>query len=45
MRRVRSIDAILAQRCPRYELTMLTADKDFARMAEHAALRVWGLKT
>jgi predicted nucleic acid-binding protein len=40
-----TIDAILGQLCLRYELTMLTADKDFARMAEHTALRVWGLKT
>jgi hypothetical protein len=38
---VESVDALLAQLCLRYDLTMLTADKDFSRMARHCALRIW----
>jgi predicted nucleic acid-binding protein len=38
---VGTIDAILAQLCLRYDLTLLTADKDFQRIATHAPLRVW----
>jgi predicted nucleic acid-binding protein len=41
---VGTIDAILAQLCVRYELTLLTTDKDFARVAQHAALRLWAVK-
>jgi hypothetical protein len=37
-----TIDALLAQLCIRHELTMLTTDKDFGRVAAHSALRVWG---
>ena len=36
-----TIDALLAQLCLRYDLTMLTADKDFSHVAEHAALKIW----
>jgi len=36
-----TIDALLAQLCIRHELTMLTTDKDFGRVAAHSALRVW----
>jgi predicted nucleic acid-binding protein len=36
-----TIDAVLAQLCIRHDLTMLTADADFARIAIHSALRVW----
>ena len=36
-----TIDALLAQLCIRHELTMLTTDKDFGRVAEHSTLRVW----
>ena len=36
-----TIDALLAQLCIRYDLTMLTTDKDFIRIAGHAALKVW----
>jgi predicted nucleic acid-binding protein len=36
-----TIDALLAQLCLRHDLMMLTADKDFSRVAEHAALKIW----
>jgi len=36
-----TIDALLAQLCIRHELTMLTADQDFAHIAEHCPLRIW----
>ena len=35
------IDALLAHLCIRFELTMLTTDADFRRIAEHHPLRVW----
>lgn len=38
---VGTIDALIAQLCIRYELTMLTTDADFARIAEHHSLWVW----
>lgn len=38
---VGTIDALLAQLCLRFELTILTTDADFARIAEHHALHVW----
>ena len=38
---VGTIDALLAQLCIRYSLTLLTADKDFVRAASHCPLRVW----
>jgi predicted nucleic acid-binding protein len=38
---VGTIDALLAQLCIRHDLTMLTADQDFRRVAEHAALKLW----
>ncbi|HEY1632043.1 MAG TPA: PIN domain-containing protein [Rhizomicrobium sp.] len=38
---VESVDALLAQLCLRYDLTMLTADADFRHMAKHCALRIW----
>ena len=38
---VGTIDAILAQLCLRYDLTLLTTDRDFHRIAAHAPLRVW----
>ncbi len=40
-----TIDALLAQLCVRYELTMLTTDNDFRNMASIASLSVWGLDT
>jgi len=36
-----TIDALLAQLCPRYDLTMLTADEDFRNIAEQCALKLW----
>jgi predicted nucleic acid-binding protein len=36
-----TIDAVLAQLCIRHDLTMLTADHDFTRVAEHSGLKVW----
>ena len=36
-----TIDALLAQLCIRHELTMLTADSDFSRIADRSALRLW----
>lgn len=36
-----TIDALLAQLCIRHGLTMLTADRDFSRVAAHSRLRVW----
>jgi predicted nucleic acid-binding protein len=38
---VGTIDAILAQLCIRHDLTLLTADKDFAGIAAHTPLRIW----
>ncbi len=40
-----TIDALLAQLCVRYELSMLTADNDFRSMASIASLTVWGSAT
>jgi predicted nucleic acid-binding protein len=36
-----TIDALLARLCIRHDLTMLTADEDFTRVAEHSRLKVW----
>ncbi len=36
-----TIDALLAQLCMRHDLTMLTADQDFTRVAELTTLKVW----
>jgi len=38
---VGTIDAILAQLCLRYDLAMLTTDKDFEAVARSAPLRLW----
>jgi predicted nucleic acid-binding protein len=37
-----TIDALLAQLCIRHDLTMLTTDRDFHRMAGHCPLKLWG---
>jgi predicted nucleic acid-binding protein len=34
-------DALLAQLCIRNDLTMLTTDEDFGRVARHCALKLW----
>jgi predicted nucleic acid-binding protein len=36
-----TIDALLAQLCMRHDVTMLSADRDFARVARHSRLKVW----
>lgn len=36
-----TIDALLARLCLRYDLILLTADRDFSRVAAHAPLRLW----
>jgi len=36
-----TMDALLAQLCIRYELTLLTTDKDFTYAARHCPLRIW----
>lgn len=36
-----TIGALLAQLCIRHDQTMLTADHDFSRVAQHAPLKVW----
>src|SRR5262249_35060936 len=36
-----TIDALLAQLCVRYAMTLLTTDKDFAGVAAHAPLKIW----
>lgn len=38
---VGTIDALLAQLCIRFELTLLTTDADFRAMARHPDLRLW----
>ena len=38
---VGTIDALLAQLCIRHDLTMLTADDDFTRIADHSKLKLW----
>jgi predicted nucleic acid-binding protein len=38
---VGTIDALLAQLCIRFELTLLTSDADFRSVALHHPLRVW----
>jgi predicted nucleic acid-binding protein len=36
-----TIDALLAQLCARHELTLLTTDRDFYRVAAHCPLGIW----
>ena len=38
---VGTVDALIAQMCLHYELTMLTADRDFFRISAIFPLRVW----
>jgi hypothetical protein len=42
---VGTIDALLAQSCIRYDLTMLTTDMDFRHIAKRTALKVWEART
>lgn len=36
-----TIDALLVQLCGRYDLTLLSSDKDFANAARHIPFRLW----
>jgi predicted nucleic acid-binding protein len=36
-----TIDALIAQLCIRDDLTLLTTDRDFDRIAKQSPLRVW----
>ncbi len=36
-----TVDALLAQLCIRHDLTMLTADDDFRRIADRSTLLLW----
>lgn len=36
-----TIDALLAQLCLRYDLTILTTDRDFGSLAGYCALKLW----
>ena len=38
---VGTIDALLAQLCIRHDLTMLSTDEDFKRIAGRSALKLW----
>lgn len=37
-----TIDALLVQLCGRYELTLLSSDKDFLNAARHVPFKLWG---
>ncbi|MCW5635090.1 MAG: PIN domain-containing protein [Rubrivivax sp.] len=39
---VGTIDALLIQLCGRYELTLLSTDKDFADAAPYVPFKLWG---
>lgn len=41
---VGTIDALLAQLCVRYELTLLTTDRDFEAITSHCPLKLWQLE-
>ena len=36
-----TIDALIAQLCIRYELTLLTTDRDFQHASKHIPLTLW----
>ncbi len=42
---VGTIDAIIAQLCLRHDMTLLTVDRDFSRVAAHFPLRIWKAAT
>ena len=37
-----TIDALLVQLCGRYEMTLLSSDKNFTNAARHVPFRLWG---
>lgn len=39
---VGTIDALLIQLCGRYELTLLSADRDFSNAAPYVPFKLWG---
>ena len=39
---VGTIDALLMQLCGRYQLTLLSADKDFTNAAQYVPFKLWG---
>jgi predicted nucleic acid-binding protein len=39
-----TVDALLAQLCIRHDLTMLTCDNDFRRIADRSTLRIWSAR-
>lgn len=38
---VETVDVLLAQLCIRYDLILLTIDRDFAHIAKHSPLKLW----
>ncbi len=38
---VGTVDALLAQLCVRYDLTMLSTDRDFEQITRHSNLELW----
>jgi predicted nucleic acid-binding protein len=40
-----TIDALLAQLCVRYDLSLLTTDGDFRNIAAHCPLKIWGVSS
>ena len=38
---VGTVDALLAQLCIRYDLTLLSTDRDFEQVAQHSSLELW----
>jgi predicted nucleic acid-binding protein len=40
-----TVDALIGQMCLRHDLALLTTDRDFAGLARHSALRLWGANT
>ena len=40
--KIGTIDALLVQLCQRYELTLLTTDKDFQAASQQVEFRLWG---
>lgn len=41
---VGTVDALIAQLCIRYDLTLLSTDKDFAHAAQHCKLKLWSYR-
>jgi predicted nucleic acid-binding protein len=37
-----TIDALLVQLCGRYDMTLLSTDKDFANAVQHVPFKLWG---